>query len=61
MNIRILLAAAALAALGAGAASAQSLSLPSTPLGATTAYATLGYTWEDRNTRLSPNEPVSTS
>ena len=40
--------------LTSATASAQALSLPSTFLGPTTAYGTLGYTFENRNTRLSP-------
>lgn len=55
--MKSLIAAASVAAgagLAATAAAAQTLPLPSTFLGQTTAYGTLGYTWEDRNTRLSP-------
>lgn len=50
--------AATVALLSAGlastSASAQALSLPSTFLGPTTAYGTLGYTFENRDIRLSP-------
>ena len=43
-----------LASLASATASAQVLSLPSTFLGPTTGYGTLGYTFENRDTRLSP-------
>ena len=51
---RLLLASIAALVVGVTTASAQSVSLPATPLGQTTAYATLGYTWENRDTRSSP-------
>ncbi len=59
MKLFLLAAAAATSAAGllaAGGASAQMVNLPSTFLGPTTSYGTLGYTFQDRNTRLSPSE-----
>ena len=47
--------AVAASALAAGAAGAQALPLPSTFLGPTTGYGTLGYTWENRNTVRDPS------
>lgn len=60
MKLSLLAAAAAAATaaaglLGAGAASAQMLNLPSTFLGPTTSYGTLGYTFQDRNSAYSPS------
>ena len=56
MTFKIIAAAGAacFAVAAATAASAQAINLPATPLGPTTAYGTLGYTFQDRNTAFSP-------